>query len=62
MVQARLRHGADRWDTPSLFYDTKYVGEPHRVSDAAYQSAPPLMMRLLPPKSTNLLGGRSAHQ
>jgi hypothetical protein len=24
MVQARLRHGADRWDMPSLFYDWKY--------------------------------------
>ena len=25
MVQARFRHGADRWDTPALFYDWKYL-------------------------------------
>ena len=23
MIQVRLRHGAERWDPPSLFYDTK---------------------------------------
>merc|ERR1711871_1258014 len=27
MVQARLRHGSDRWDAPSLFYDTKYQND-----------------------------------
>ena len=25
--QARLRHGADRWDTPELLYDTKYAND-----------------------------------
>jgi hypothetical protein len=25
MVQARLRHGADRWDTPELLYDFKHA-------------------------------------
>jgi hypothetical protein len=27
MVQARLRHGADRWDTPELFYDWKFSND-----------------------------------
>ena len=27
MVQARLRHGSDRWDPPSLFYDFKYSND-----------------------------------
>eukprot|EP01049_Picozoa_sp_SAG25_P007694 SAG25_NODE_644_length_6218_cov_5.273901_3_plen_525_part_00 len=27
MVQARLRHGSDRWDPPALFYDWKYAND-----------------------------------
>jgi hypothetical protein len=40
MVQARLRHGSDRWDVPSLFYDWKYANDQSALLWTEWGSSP----------------------